>query len=294
MELAKDWLDSKRGRLKASSVEQFEVALRQLKAHFGTFPVREITTSACHDWEKQRGGEIGASAFNLERSILIGVLNFALRESLLLENPTLVIVRRKISKSQVIIPSKDQFALLVNTMRSRDPRTWIAADLVELLAYSGMRVAEATALTWGEIDFAQCRFTVSGGIKGTKNGEVRVVPLFLAMRSLLERKRSETAPNPSERVIPITTAQKAIESACKKSRLPRFHHHLFRHFFVSQAIEAGIDFKTIAAWVGHKDGGLLVAKTYGHLRDTHSAEMAKRMTFAATLQSAFVNSNTPN
>ena len=38
------------------------------------------------------------------------------------------------------------------------------------------------------------------------------------------------------------------------------------------------EIKTIAAWVGHKDGGLLVAKTYGHLRDTHSHEMAKRMT----------------
>ena len=51
-----------------------------------------------------------------------------------------------------------------------------------------------------------------------------------------------------------------------------------RHYFVSNAIEAGVDFKTIAAWVGHKDGGLLVAKTYGHLRDTHSFEMAKRTT----------------
>jgi hypothetical protein len=30
--------------------------------------------------------------------------------------------------------------------------------------------------------------------------------------------------------------------------------------------------------VGHKDGGLLVAKTYGHLRDAHSFEMAKLMT----------------
>lgn len=33
--------------------------------------------------------------------------------------------------------------------------------------------------------------------------------------------------------------------------------------------------------LGHKDGGVLVAKTYGHLRDTHSHEMAKRMTFSA-------------
>jgi hypothetical protein len=45
--------------------------------------------------------------------------------------------------------------------------------------------------------------------------------------------------------------------------------------------EAGIDFKAIAGWLGHKDGGLLVAKTYGHLRDEHSAEMAKRMTYGA-------------
>jgi hypothetical protein len=37
-----------------------------------------------------------------------------------------------------------------------------------------------------------------------------------------------------------------------------------RHFFVSNALEKGMDFKTVAAWVGHKDGGLLVAKTCGH------------------------------
>jgi site-specific recombinase XerD len=54
-----------------------------------------------------------------------------------------------------------------------------------------------------------------------------------------------------------------------------------RHYFVSNAVEAGVDFKVIASWVGHKDGGLLVAKTYGHLRDSHSFEMAQRMTFSA-------------
>jgi integrase len=71
-----------------------------------------------------------------------------------------------------------------------------------------------------------------------------------------------------------------MESACKNAGLPHFTHHHMRHFFCSNAIEAGIDFKAIAAWLGHKDGGLLVAKTYGHLRDEHSAAMAKKMTFA--------------
>ncbi|MGE4179502.1 MAG: tyrosine-type recombinase/integrase [Limisphaerales bacterium] len=87
--------------------------------------------------------------------------------------------------------------------------------------------------------------------------------------------------DPGTRIIPIGDAKRAIDTACRKAGLPHFHHHAFRHFFVSNAIEHGIDFKTIAAWVGHKDGGVLVAKTYGHLRNAHSTEMAKRMTFGA-------------
>ena len=56
-----------------------------------------------------------------------------------------------------------------------------------------------------------------------------------------------------------------------------------RHFFCSNAIEARIDFKVIDEWLGHKDGGILVAKTYGHLRNEHSSAMAKKMTFTANL-----------
>ena len=57
-----------------------------------------------------------------------------------------------------------------------------------------------------------------------------------------------------------------------------------RHFFCSNAIEAGCDFKVIAGWLGHKDGGVLVAMTYGHLRSEHSAAMAKRIVFDAEKQ----------
>jgi integrase len=89
-------------------------------------------------------------------------------------------------------------------------------------------------------------------------------------------------PEATERIAQVNDAKKAITSACKKANLPHFHHHSLRHFFCSNAIEAGVDFKAIAGWVGHKDGGLLVARTYGHLRDEHSAMMAKRMTFSAT------------
>jgi len=98
------------------------------------------------------------------------------------------------------------------------------------------------------------------------------------MDDFLKRLQAEyVAWNEDDFVIPIKNAKKAMEAACKKADLPHFNHHSLRHYFVSNAIEKGIDFKVIAQWIGHKDGGILVAQTYGHLRDTHSFEMAKRM-----------------
>jgi integrase len=171
---------------------------------------------------------------------------------------------------------------LVETIRQADVRAKPAGDLVELLGYSGMRLDEAVNLTWGDIDWKRKTFTVTGGERLTKNHEARVVPLFPAMSELLERIQGNEEPVPTDRVIPIKNAKRAIITACQKAKLPPFMHHSLRHYFCSNGIEAGIDFKAISGWVGHKDGGYLVAKTYGHLRDAHSFEMAKRMTFSAT------------
>ncbi|HEV2692328.1 MAG TPA: tyrosine-type recombinase/integrase [Verrucomicrobiae bacterium] len=276
-ELAKDWFDVAKTRYKASSARGAEVCLKQLNKQFGLLPIRNITTADFHNWEKKRGANVSASSFNHERTFLVAVLNYAIREGLITENPALLISRRKMPKRKIVIPSRTQLATLINTIRSFGSRARHGADLVEILAYSGMRLSEATGMVWGDIDFERGQFVVTGGAKGTKNHEVRTVPLFPALRSLFERMKQQA--KPADRIIPISTAKKAIFNACKKGELPHFHHHLFRHFFVSQAIENGVDFKTISAWVGHKDGGVLVAKTYGHLSDVHSAEMAKKMIF---------------
>jgi len=41
-----------------------------------------------------------------------------------------------------------------------------------------------------------------------------------------------------------------------------------------------VDIPTVSRWLGHKDGGALAMRVYGHLRDAHSADMAKRVTFS--------------
>ncbi len=275
-DLSKKWLKNTVVGLKESSVRRRKTSVKKLKEYFGNVEVRKITRLMCDQWAQRRSPGIAASTYNNERETLIGILSYAKREGVILENPAEVTKRRKLGKPEIVIPSKEQFQKLLATLRSLDVRYHMAADLIELLAYSGMRKGEANAIRWSDINLRKGSFTVTGGEIGTKNRETRVVPLFPALKNFLSGL-GDHLEQPDSIVVPLKDANNALTTACRIADLPHFNHHTMRHYFVSNAIEKGVDFKTIAAWIGHKDGGLLVAKTYGHLRDTHSYEMAKLM-----------------
>lgn len=279
--LARRWVESLRPTLKASSYDRRAQNVRQINPYLGNLSLRLLTSRSCEEWAAKRSPGISASTYNKERDTIIAVLDYGKREGLILDNPATVLQRRKMPRTQIVVPTKEEFSALVKTLRGMDRRYFEAANLVELLAYSGTRLAEATALRWNDVSLDAGRFVVSGGETGTKNHEVRTVPLFPALRTFLEALRKLRQPKPEDLIVGIASAKKAMETACRKAALTDFTHHSLRHYFVSNAVEVGIDFKAIAGWVGHKDGGVLVAKTYGHLRDSHSTEMAKRMTFSA-------------
>jgi len=281
--LAKRWLRAVSSQMKPSSLRRQATVVKGLGRVFGLTQTRRITKSMVEEWAVTRGKQISARTFNYDRETLIRILDYAVRDGLMLDNPALVIKRKKVRTKQIIIPTRKQFLSLVEAIRELRADALFAADLCELLAYSGCRLGEAVAIEWGDIDFDSKRFVVTGGEIGTKNHEVRTVPLFPAFENLLLRLRDNepTPPDKEETIAKIASAKKAMITACRNAELPHFTHHSLRHFFCSNAIEAGVDFKAIAGWLGHKDGGLLVAKTYGHLRDEHSALMAQRMTFEA-------------
>ena len=68
--------------------------------------------------------------------------------------------------------------------------------------------------------------------------------------------------------------------------LQRFGFHDCRHHFISFAVMSGIDYMTIARWVGHKDGGVLIGKVYGHLSNEHAQAQAEKLNFAPQVVSA--------
>jgi integrase len=274
---AKRWFDLNCGHLKPASASRVQRCIRELGQTFGRMAIADISTRDCENWAARRGKGIAASTFNKDSEVLKAVLEFAVTSGVILSNPAKRIRRRKVVNKEILIPSQSEFQQILDDIAAQDARAQEAVNLIKLLGFSGMRLTEATELTWQEVDFERGSFLVTGGEIGTKNHEARTVPLFPTLRAFLESLYTKRKPSSSEKVAKTSTARTAITNACNRLKLPAYSHHSLRHYFVSNAIEKGVDFKTIAAWIGHKDGGLLVARTYGHLRDTHSFEMAKRL-----------------
>ena len=70
-----------------------------------------------------------------------------------------------------------------------------------------------------------------------------------------------------------------VASRTECSGVKRITHHDLRHLFATRCIESGVDIPTVSRWLGHKDGGALAMKVYGHLRDSHSTAMAQKVHF---------------
>ncbi|MDQ6913378.1 MAG: tyrosine-type recombinase/integrase [Verrucomicrobiota bacterium] len=269
--------------MKASSAVRRETALKALAPYFNGRLVRAIGPKEVEAWKINRGPQISPRTWNIEVETLKQIFGYAKNTlRIILDNPVEGLKRKKEPKTGIVIPSKEQFRSLVNELRSGHRSTGEAADLVEFLAYAGCRIAEARSVRWRDINEQLASVLITGGETGTKNYEARTIPLFVPLQRLVRSMRMRRPLTTSDAFLfVIENARLQILRACERLGLPRFGHHTMRHFFCSNAIEAGCDFKVIAGWLGHKDGGVLVAMTYGHLRSEHSAAMARRITFDA-------------
>ena len=244
-----------------------------------------VTKADCRAWAMRMNG-CSPSVFNHAVGLLRHILQVAVENGACYENPARSVEKASIRKKELTLPEPDQFARFVTAIEAGGSG-WSkpCADLVRFLAYGGFRKGEAAHITWADVDFEGERIRVAGDPEtGTKNGEVRWVPMIGEMTQLLSRLRSEQpAAGDGARVMQVRECQKAMNRAAVAVGMRRITHHDLRHLFATRCIESGVDIPTVSRWLGHKDGGALAMRVYGHLRDSHSVQMAKRVTFAGPL-----------
>lgn len=245
--------------------------------------VRRITKTDCFEWARKFRKVASSTRYNNTIGGLQHVLKVAVEAGVIYGNPAAKLERLPVRSKQLILPSRDEFLRLVEAVEragawcSRD-----CADLLRGLAFTGCRKGEAAEIEWRDLDFAAGEIVVRGdAATGTKNWTVRRVPMIPDARALFQRMRNERAGDRLDaKVFRVNEAQNAINSAVRKLGLPRITHHDLRHLFATASIESGVDIQTVSGWLGHKDGGVLAMKTYGHLRREHSVAQAQRVSFS--------------
>jgi integrase len=250
--------------------------------------VRKVSKHDCLVWAGNFCKKASPTAFNNTVSALRAILDIAIEMGALYDNPAAHIKRVSPRQKDLRLPSSAQFQALVQSIENNGVgASEPCANLVRFLAFSGCRISEAQRVTWGDCDFERTELIVRGDAEtGCKNGEIRRVPMIEDIEKLLRQERSKRAQEPlTASVNLVATCQGAITSGCKRLGIGRITHHDLRHLFATRCIEAGVDIPTVSRWLGHKDGGALAMKTYGHLRNEHSLAMARRVTFQAASES---------
>ena len=244
--------------------------------------VRGVTKSDCLNWAARFSRGRSATAFNHTIGILRQIIELGVEAGVRYDNPARFIKRLSERSKRPQLPEIKQFDAFVREIENGGGGfSRLCAELVRFMSYGGFRKAEAANVTWADCDFARGKIVVRGDpVTGTKNSEIREVPMIPDMRRLLENLRIERGEEPAEApVMRVRECQKAMDRAAKAVGMRRITHHDLRHLFATRCIESGVDIPTVSRWLGHKDGGALAMKVYGHLRDLHSAAMAQKVTF---------------
>lgn len=281
-------MSSADGNAKRPATIRLEKALlRSMGTTLGERRLRELTPGLVHDRLAARiKAGISARTANLETVVLRNVLKSAIEDKLLTTLPTFK--RLKEIKTSRRCPTTAEIERVAKAALSAPITGQMVHDFVLLLAFSGGRWAETLRLRWQDVDFDEKQ--IHFGMDGlSKNGERRSVDFNNRLEKHLHEMRKRRAPD-NDFLFPspkrnehknhhAITFNKTLRDARVAADVKDFTCHLCRHYFASMALMSKVDIHTVASWLGHRDNGVLLAKTYSHLLNEHKREQAKRVNF---------------
>lgn len=292
-EVADTWLAST-VHLKRSSRTSYREALETyVTPRWGTTPVDLIRHEDITVWigkllsEPGAKGDkpIGASRVRSVHRVLHMVLAWAVKNGRIAVNPASGInLPRRPPTDHVYLGHVQVEALATAAGEHR--------ALILLLAYTGLRWGEASALKVGRVDLDAKRAHVViafGDDDGElyedtpKDHERRAVPLppFLVdeLKSLVVGRDPEELVFTAPRGGPLryhNFRNRAFDLAVKAAGVPTITPHKLRHTAASLAIAAGADVKVVQTMLGHASATETL-NTYGHLWPDRLDEVAKRL-----------------
>jgi integrase len=282
--------------LRPATKSRREIAVKAILKTWRDLPLRDarrVTPTDCRQWAasalrngtgfvapKAKTVRRGMSSSSLNKCVdtLRAIFEIAREHGMAYQNPLEGVSKVRMRQKRLELPSVAQFHAIVKNVKEAGARqSKDCADLVRFLAYSGARISEANAVLWRDYDLHRGRLTIAGTKSAASD---RVIPIFPPLGELLKEIRFRRGEEPAEApILRVRESKAALRSSCLAAGVKPITHHDLRHLFATRCIESGVDIPTVSRWLGHADGGALAMRTYGHLRQEHSATQALKVQF---------------
>lgn len=256
----------------------------------GTTRLNRVAEKQINEFALKRAEDgVGNRAINCDVIALSHLYRFARRENWVKVSPTESWEPLKyVAPKRSLLEDGTLERICEEAVTGRYDNGQFLADYLKLLAYSGARRQAGLSAKWTQVDWTNRQMTFF-----TKFDKAVVVDfnekLEAHLTDMLDR-RDENVPwiFPSPRSDAargfFANPQKVLDKVTEKLGLTDFKLHDLRHWFISYCVMSGIDTLTIAGWVGHEDGGVLIGKIYGHLNPQHKRAAANRLSFTQQVQ----------
>lgn len=294
-EFAEDWLVEQgrkllSGDLAENTIQSYRASLKRLKP-LHRMKMHEIGRPELASYVRQARAS-GYKAWTIRRDIstLSVILEDAIVAGHLARNPTKDLTRRD-------RPRGDQRKMRVldrgeiETLLEVVPAYWKA--LVTTLVFTGMRISEALAVTWEDVDFVD--FLVTVRRSKTEAGTDREIVVMPALADVIRSHHVSEVVRGYGRPDDFVFASKVgtqidrcnalrggVQAPAVKEALGHLTQHELRHTFASLLIGQGLDVTFVADQLGHADPAITL-RTYAKLFDPS----ARRDEARERLQAAF-------
>lgn len=239
--------------------------------------------------QKEKNPGLSNSTVRGIHMMLHNALDRAVRERLILRNPTEDCIIPKLEKKEMKILRPEDIKAYLAAAERRGVLPMFYLELV-----SGVRKGELVALLWDDLDIEQRTISVSKQALSRPGGEIvvnrpktensiRAISIPQEAVDLLVEEHQKHPDNPYMFPSPKTgevyypdSVVNLHKKLLQDAGLGHIRFHDLRHTFATMALQNGVDVKTVSAMLGHYDAGFTL-RTYTHATRQMQEQAAEKM-----------------
>jgi len=277
-ELCCEWLACAKLRVKFSSYCCYEKLItKYILPYFEDIGYEKLGTPIINEFSEHmlkcgkvnRFGGLSSKSVHDILVVMRSVAKYAEQEYSY-KNPMRNISMPKSEIKEAVVFNKDERGRLQNYLQSNLTDSNLG---ILLTMYSGLRIGELCALTWGDIDFENGAVRVaktlqrvperSGSNKTSviitspkSKTSVRDIPIPAFVMDILQHNRHSDncyILSGNNRPVESRTMQNRFKAVLKECGIRSANFHLIRHTYATACIESGFDAKTVSELLGHSN-----------------------------------------